>query len=542
MKKISKINIKNFKAFPDLQPFELDGKNLLVYGNNGSGKSSLYWALYTFLQCSEKNEDDINKYFVPFNDAAEATYQSLRNIYQLDTEDSFVEIELQDELSIKLAYDNFANVQSSGVKEANKASDFINYKLLHNFYDATHKKEINLWEVFKRDIFPYFSYLGKTYAELLEEIETSQHYDRRTREYSHFLSKVSSFNHEADILISKIAIQANMVFKDKFKIDDLRIQLSYATHLAWTGSFNTPKIKFCIEVKNGSTFVKHHRPQSFLNEASLTRIAISIRLGALLTRLASSEWKVLVLDDMLISLDMSNRMIVSEIILNDDDLKDFQKIILTHDKAFFNILKSATNASEWKYQEFYKDEATRSSKPLVKECRSEIEIAKDFFNSQEFEACANYLRKGAEIILQKYLNKELSAEFETFANLINQAKNKVNSERLSRFNKLFTRGNLPLGKLKENFEEDTTLSPDIKGQLIALKRNLVNFLICQSEHEVKASKMLEELRSIKDRILNPLSHGNSMPYYEQELKEAIQIVEKLHELLNNSTIVTNPIT
>ena len=62
MKKINKITIQNFKAFPDLQTFGLNGKNLLVHGNNGSGKSSLYWALYTFLQCSEKDTDEINKY------------------------------------------------------------------------------------------------------------------------------------------------------------------------------------------------------------------------------------------------------------------------------------------------------------------------------------------------------------------------------------------------------------------------------------------------------------------------------------------------
>lgn len=541
MGKIEKISIQNFKAFPELQAFDLDGKNLLVYGNNGSGKSSLYWALYTFLQCSEKNADGINKYFVPFNDAIEGTYQSLRNIYQLDTEDSFVEIELQDEPSIKLAYDNFANVQSSGVKEANKASDFINYKLLHNFYDATHKKEINLWDVFKRDIFPYFSYSGKTYAELLEEIGTSQHYDGRTRGYSQVLSKVSSFNHEVDILISRIAIQANMVLKDKFKIDDLRIQISYATHLAWSGSFNAPRIKLCIEVKNGSTFVKHHRPQSFLNEASLTRIAISIRLGALLTRLAISEWKVLVLDDMLISLDMSNRMIVSDIILNDEDLKDFQKIILTHDKSFFDILKHKTDSAEWNYLDFQKEEKDNSSKPIIKPSKTYLEKAKEFFEEKEFDTCANYLRKESETILRKYLNKDLTgidSEFESLSNLINQAKTQVEHQQLYKFQKIFHKKDLPIDKLNEDFESDGSLDANIKGRLRGLKNDLIRFAIQENKRNSKAEHILNELNSIKKRILNPGSHGNSMPYYEQELKEAIGIVEQMYILLNQNQMAT----
>ena len=41
------------------------------------------------------------------------------------------------------------------IRELNHASDFINYKLLHNFYAVTHKQGVNLWQVFERDIFPF---------------------------------------------------------------------------------------------------------------------------------------------------------------------------------------------------------------------------------------------------------------------------------------------------------------------------------------------------------------------------------------------------
>ena len=52
--KIDTIHIENFKFF--LKPFDLspNGKHVLMYGENGSGKSSIYWALYTHLQSSLK--------------------------------------------------------------------------------------------------------------------------------------------------------------------------------------------------------------------------------------------------------------------------------------------------------------------------------------------------------------------------------------------------------------------------------------------------------------------------------------------------------
>lgn len=49
---IDKLTLVNFRAFPGSEPFELrlHGKNLLIYGENGSGKTSIFTALTEMLR------------------------------------------------------------------------------------------------------------------------------------------------------------------------------------------------------------------------------------------------------------------------------------------------------------------------------------------------------------------------------------------------------------------------------------------------------------------------------------------------------------
>ena len=87
--KINSIKIENFKFFH--RPFKMDieGKNLLLYGENGSGKSSLYWAIYTLFQSCYKRPtiDDAQKYFVADNT------ENLRNKFLPDTQRSGIDLE-----------------------------------------------------------------------------------------------------------------------------------------------------------------------------------------------------------------------------------------------------------------------------------------------------------------------------------------------------------------------------------------------------------------------------------------------------------------
>ena len=69
MVRITKIEIKNFKAFYGTYQVDLHkaGKNLLIYGENGSGKTSLYKAIELFFDSSENENIDFEDYQNIFN-------------------------------------------------------------------------------------------------------------------------------------------------------------------------------------------------------------------------------------------------------------------------------------------------------------------------------------------------------------------------------------------------------------------------------------------------------------------------------------------
>ena len=48
--RIQVVEVTNYKAFFGTHKIKVGGKNLFIYGENGSGQSSLYYALNDFFQ------------------------------------------------------------------------------------------------------------------------------------------------------------------------------------------------------------------------------------------------------------------------------------------------------------------------------------------------------------------------------------------------------------------------------------------------------------------------------------------------------------
>jgi ABC-type dipeptide/oligopeptide/nickel transport system ATPase subunit len=580
MKRIKEIKIKNFKAFQQEESFILNGKHLLVYGNNGSGKSSLFWALYTFLQSSTKTNEDVQKYFLNYIESDKSTHQTLKNIFMDEAENAYIQItSIDTESSIEVIYTvshDIINTNTNAdtiIQELNLASDFINYKLLHNFYREPHKQEINLWSVFERDIFPFLTDGTQNWLEdiiktpTLDIPRTQAGYAVTRGRKQRYIDELDTLNTRIQTLLTEIQDNANTFIKDHFfqGKDVIRVELNFEKKFnfdlvkskIWQEDRQSYRheqlqIKLSVEVYE-ATPTPHwksiERVQSFLNEAQLTRIAIGIRIGALRTRpLGAARFKILVLDDMLISLDFSNRMDVVRIILNTDNdpnleniFGEFQKIILTHDLGFYELIKRHTSPHEWEYFKFHKATENINEAPNVKRDLNRMEKAEFFLLHGEYEACGNELRKEVEDAINKYLESlNLAGSEGTFKSVterINRVINIRTKHIKDDFNRVFT--NLDINrelieKLNTDFENDPDLTENEKGKLRGLRKKIVKYLVKQSQLEHDDEGVLNEIKELLIRIMNPASHASLVPLYEGELTKAIQGVIRLKEILNQT--------
>lgn len=440
MAKINEIVINGFKAFPSLQTIELEGKHLLMYGENGSGKSSVYYALHCIFNSYRKQDKGkkyfdisnpqnlVNRFFSP-KDASDKPYVAVnwfdggRNVFLSTVSEHGCE-----------GFDRLSELETY----------FVNHQLLNGFFNFTNSNSINLFPIFQREILPY-KYIDEqgTYLSLMyEQIEEEASKLGNKSSTKKINEMIDIFNRELEGFIGDINIAVSDIYKNHFKADgeqDLSIVLTYPEEnpnpnvyfdgfrLKWDnrliknqkGELERAKNKSLIEpiisIEIKVDGIEIPKPHIYFNEAKLTAIALSIRF-ALLKGINSDddatppEGSFLALDDMLISLDMSNRAKVVDFLLK---ISDKYKIYLfTHDKMFFEYFKHKTkkNQDAWVYKEIYMD---YDKTPYIRNSEDYLGQAEHYIKQHEYEIAGNFLRKEAEAFCKDFLpkKKQLTGDF-----------------------------------------------------------------------------------------------------------------------------------
>jgi len=442
MNRIQSLKINNFKFFRDEAPIEFNDNNLLLYGENGSGKSSIYWSLYTLFEASLKSDDnDIKKYFskiIKIDDNL-INIHALENPIGSDDYNSFIELITTDNpsKSFKISKNDTTINTSVDAKQTNYASDFINYRMLSSISAFRHSDKIDLFWVFVADIFKYVQFARvqitrngilkqiTNAAEIWQEIEQGHEIVdsvnsskpkkikayKGSDEWKEFDTLVNSFNDSLKKLIDYINVQAPVFFQ--------KLGYSFSFYLSlereagyYKGKTVYEAVPFVLRIiipEYDTLTELVYKPHSFLNEAKLSAIAISIRLAILSSKRLEDCLKFIVLDDLLISLDMKNREKVLDLLMSEEFADNYQLIILTHDKMFYQMAKhkiSVLEQSNWKYIEMYETkDANGTSKPHIKPSMSYVEKAEHFYRESNLPEAANNLRKAGEEFCKKILSK-----------------------------------------------------------------------------------------------------------------------------------------
>lgn len=416
--KIKTIEIKNYKAFYKNHDFNIDGKNIFIYGENGSGKSSFYYALKDFFQSSVETIifDKVENIFltqrekgkgfvkVTFNPDKVGNATDQVNEFTSSTNTTYGEIELRDAISLK---------------------SFLTYKHLLGIHHIKHGEEIDLFDLLVKGVLKHFKSSiitgSKELGELWEDVEKAIAKPRSGSSYNRAQKKkdvedsLQIFNSAFDQLFQNSNPDNVHKFAqpilDKFGYNiEFKLRYTQATHN------DSPEIDEIIrnhvraEIKYLNKIVD--KPHVFLNEARLSAIAMSIYLGMVKRHTQGRKLKVLFLDDIFIGLDIGNRVPLLKIL--ETEFADYQIFITTYDKPWYEYLRVThfDNNSDWKCFELFARRARKGFEvPIKREVKGHrdtthidhyISQAEDHFNAGDNKAAGVYLRSAFEFILKRF--------------------------------------------------------------------------------------------------------------------------------------------
>ncbi len=277
---IAAVTIKNFKFFQQEQKIEINESNLLLYGENGSGKSSIYWALYTLLECANKEDtEEIKKYFDPTKD------ERLTNIFldpgTANWVDSEIKIDLQDGTSFSVSLADTSINTNADAQSANYSSEFLNYKMIFQLHNFAHSDYIDIFQYFEREVLPYVKFAPVKYwlkkadgtPDLEQETENAkQIWDfvkngppksglmkdglrprypyRREPEFVVYKNIIAAFKSELEQLLTFINTQGNPILKTDFGYNfSFKLELVDWVPLKLSAlQFNYPRFQIKLDI------------------------------------------------------------------------------------------------------------------------------------------------------------------------------------------------------------------------------------------------------------------------------------------------------
>lgn len=541
--KIQKAELKYFKFHTNLT-VDFNAKNLLIYGENGTGKSSIYEALYSSFY-HQKN--------------LKAT--AVRDIYlsrNCPSEQLEVNITFDNSTVLNRRDDNLDSLNILNNGPISPTIYFANEKVLNrltkeNFYIALKDTLVqhfpslkSLENIFQNKIEEVRRWKDEIKHEQKKPLKAGAEvidYPAKIEEYKkQLIVEVSGLNElfkkSFDDEIPQNAI--NQIIKEKFD-ENSSISFDFQgaeipTTLENIGldfEINLPIIKIKVDDVECDGKLSHH-----FNEAKLKLIGVAIYFAlAKKYEALGTGFKLLVLDDFLTSLDMANRKLIIKYIL--EEFNDYQKLILTHNLQFFNMARrmihlDSNDAEQWKVQKLFVHE---NQAFLYDKDISYLNDATERLSSGDEHSAGNFIRKEFERIV---------TEFEQLLELgiVEESKNIINT--LESQDRFYVNASENLNLFCENVQSALSCSDNEQQKLGYIKTALGKALQTQvnfeekiknpdgTESNITINTAIKKGKFYQNFILHPASHHDfNAEIYKKDCENAIKVLKYLNLIVNN---------
>lgn len=450
--RIAELRLQNFRAFPGpaVVPVPLAGKNTIIFGENGSGKSTIFHALDGFFSVTERTraerrkrlENSVNLFSdqgleatsleVVFDDGSSDRWDGKRHPCDVGEPDSRVFAAGYRKAILDYRALLETNFRHSGdsinLFETCVVGVLRDYPTPHDGSEATIR---NLWnELLYFCDPPPRSYRSSERRELLR----------------------ASFNQGLGEALDALVPLINELLVD-LSWGDVRLERFEFPRITYNNewrlalrNFNGKTIRPILTFHGQQLTHPHH----FLNEARQSALALAIYFAGrkLCARTVFADTpRLMVLDDVIIGLDQSNRLPLLDLLAK--HFSDWQVIILTHDRVWFDMARSYHRRHQadkyWNYLEIHAGTNLKTPPtplPVSSSSPSDaLDLAKTFLSQGHINAAGNAARIAAERTLREFcevkgvpVRYKVDSEKIAFSDLMSGVKNWSNTNANGQYN------------------------------------------------------------------------------------------------------------
>ncbi len=528
--KITRIEFENYKAFYGKGigntiniPF---GKNLFIYGENGSGKSSIYEGVKQFFNSSQTNEVPYRNINAPEKIFSEDDNKDIPN--ETSVQITFAKNKKKGtEKTLKFGTngDDLNNIEF--VKKANSLNSFLSYKEILKTY---------LFDTKNVDF-------GKEFANLLlndilvnrKNLETNNTY---RKDWEKLFTPRRKYNTKIDLFepliygLKKDLTEINFYLKSIIKFFDKDIEVQIEIDDYYIDYFHAketdrdglhPVLDVGLTITNNGVKIDDSTQNHLLvlNEARLSFISISFYLSVLVFFAKSnSDYRILFLDDIFIGLDMSNRLPLLNILQNyvepnstnkEPFFNSFQIFMTTYDKVLFELARNFLGEDNWKYVEMYSEKIKNGNFniPVIIDNDGYLKKAEFYLSKHDYKASAVYIRTEFERVVKRICEKY------RLKVLYKKNTKEVKSDDFWQ-------------SIKSNLKLDETVIKDIETYRSSVMNPFSHYDLEKPEFKIELEKTIEAIKQLSNlKDVEKVDLKKEVRTLKEEIKRKDKLIENL---------------